>query len=555
MNRRPVPVLLIVAASLLTLPGCRSFVMCCNNVFAWRNTVPADLTPVPAGKTIVDSSTGKATIDGAESDDPTVDAELTSAPRASDDPAAPQRFEIPKELLGASARPLQLPPIDRTQSIEQRRSLMSSLFPEIPEAQDPATAETDGLPLSLAELQQLAADNSPVVRQAVASVEMARGQAVQAGLYPNPTVGYEGDSLGTGKTAGYNGIFLTQEFVTADKLQIAQNAQWNAVRAAQADLRKARVRLATDVRRQYFQVLLAQEQLRLNQAIAKLSAEVYQAQIDLVTGGEAAPYEPLQLRVFAVQARNQVIQSQNNLDAAWRQLAAAVGLPEMSRRAVQGSVESPVPELEYGTALGFLLSRHSDIVAAQARISQASCNLELQQVTPIPNITFYATVQHDDTSPLNDVASNLQLSVPVPVFDRNQGNTTTAHARLVQANQDLTDARNSLTGNLAEAYNRYQTHTTITRSYQTDLLPDQVRVYRGVYDRFRLAGDQNIDFAQVVVAQQTLSQTVTSYLQSLSDQWNAVIDLAELLQVDDLVTMDGAATPSTSSENAEETLQ
>jgi hypothetical protein len=67
-----------------------------------------------------------------------------------------------------------------------------------------------------------------------------------------------------------------------------------------------------------------------------------------------------------------------------------------------------------------------------------------------------------------------------------------------------------------------------------------VRVYRGVYDRFLIDGE-SIDFAQVVVAQQTLTQVVTSYLQSLSDSWMATVDLAELLQVDDLMTMDGMA--------------
>ena len=74
----------------------------------------------------------------------------------------------------------------------------------------------------------------------------------------------------------------------------------------------------------------------------------------------------------------------------------------------------------------------------------------------------------------------------------------------------------------------------------TDLLPDQVRVYRGIYDRFRLDG-QSIEFAQVVVAQKTLASVVSNYLQSLNDAWMATVDLAELLQINDLMTMDGIA--------------
>ncbi|MCA9064932.1 MAG: TolC family protein, partial [Planctomycetaceae bacterium] len=397
MTQRMTTGFLVVLLLAGTQTGCRSFVVCCNNLFAWKQTVPADLTQF---SNVTDSGrAGFSSADASPSEE--ADSVKENEPPAGD---SRPRFEIPRELPGATAKPLQLPPIDTTQTVEQRRSVMASLFPEIPDTESEMTPDVSDGALALKDLQQLAAENSPVVRQAVAAVEMARGQAIQAGLYPNPTIGYEGDSLGTGRTAGYNGVFLTQEFVTADKLQIAQNVEWNAMRAAQADLRKARVRLATDVRRRYFEVLIAQEQLRLSRAISRLSNEVYEAQIDLVTGGEAAPYEPLQLRVFAVQARNHVIQSQNNLEASWRRLAAAIGLPDMTRRAVAGSVENPVPGLKYDAALQYLLSHHSDIVAAQARMAQAGCDLQLQQVTPIPNVTFYATLQHDDTSPLNDVA-------------------------------------------------------------------------------------------------------------------------------------------------------
>lgn len=508
---------------LLWISGCNTVHECCTGWWANRASTFADATPLPEKKA-----------DEAQ----TVSQESTVPNEAKPDEQPSKRFKIPEELPGANAAPLVLPPMDPGQPIQERRTLAESLFPEIV----PAKAETEtpeGDPLSLATLQQMAVDNSPVIRQAAANVEQTRGRAVQAGLYPNPTVGYEGDTIGTADTAGYNGVFFTQEFVTAGKLTLAQNTALQEVRATQADLRKARIKLASDVRRNYFKVLIAQEQLKFTRAIAKLSQEVYEAQIDLVAGGEAAPYEPLQLRVFAVQARNSVIQSTNGLRASWRQLAAALGLPHMSRQNVAGSVEVLPPSLDYDTALT-LLQRHSDLIAANARIAKATCNLRLQEVTPIPNVSLYAAFQHDDTTPLSDYSTNVQVSAPVPVFNRNQGNITSAHAELVRSRQDLTDTNNNLMSTLAETFNRYETSRTISESYRTDLVPDQVRVYRGVYDRFLIDG-QSVDFAQVVVAQQTLGQVVTNYMQSLTDAWMATVDIAELLQVDDLLTMDGNA--------------
>ena len=515
-------------AILISTAGCQSAAHCCTSFFANREATTADSTAIPERESYVQPTSLENS--SSETTDTGDSGELKNRQR---------RFKIPAELPGANASPLVMPPMDATQSTEQRRSLAESLFPEVSAATESTARVADAGELSLAAFQQMALENSPVIRQAAANVENARGAAVQAGLYPNPTVGYEGDTIGTSRTAGYNGIFFTQEFVTAGKLSLKQSAALNEMQATQADLRKARISLASNVRRNYFTVLIAQERLRFSRSIAKLSNEAYKAQIDLVTGGESAPYEPLQLRVFAVQARNNVVLATNGLDGSWRQLAATIGLPYMARQTVAGSVETMTPAVDYDTLIA-ILQRHTDLTAANLRIASSRNSLRLAEVQPIPNITVYSAFQNDATTPLDNFSANVQVSAPMPVFNRNQGNIASAHADLVRAEQNLNDTNNKLMSSLADAYSRFTSSRTISESYRTELLPDQVRVYRGVYDRFLIDGE-SIDFAQVVVAQQTLATVVTSYLQSLNDVWIATVDLAELLQVDDLMTMDGVA--------------
>lgn len=541
MQTREASAFLCSAAMLVSL-GCQTTQHFHTNGWASKASTSADQTPVP-GKTTYSSANEESGNAGSATapTDAQAPADAESVVPESGGHAEPpnRRFRIPEELPGANAAPLALPPLDPAQPAETRRSLAESLFPELQPVAAEELAQSEGAPLTLAELQQMAIASSPVIRQSAALVEQARGRAVQAGLKPNPTLGYEGDTIGTADTAGYNGLLFSQEFVTANKLGLAQSAAMQGVRAAQADLRKARITLASDVRRNYFRVLIAQEQLRFTRAISKLSDEVYQAQIDLVAGGESAPYEPLQLRVFAVQARNNVTQATNSLNAAWRQLAAAMGTPLMQRRSVQGSVDIPSPLLDYETAVA-MVQKHSDLVAANAGIARATTNLRLQEAIARPNVTLYAAFQHDDTTPLSNYSTNVQLTTPVPVFNRNQGNITSAHAELIKARQDYADTTNRLMSQLAETFNRYETSRVISESYRKDLVPDQVRVYRGVYDRFLIDG-QSVDFAQVVISQQTLGQVVSSYVASLQSEWLATVDLAETLQVDDLMTMDGSA--------------
>src|SRR5437016_1921816 len=74
-----------------------------------------------------------------------------------------------------------------------------------------------GRPYTLADLQHLAADNSPALRQAAADVETARGNLVQARAYPNPTVGYTAQPSNNNSTTAAQGFFFDQVIRTFGK--------------------------------------------------------------------------------------------------------------------------------------------------------------------------------------------------------------------------------------------------------------------------------------------------------------------------------------------------
>ena len=76
----------------------------------------------------------------------------------------------------------------------------------------------NGRPYTLADLQRLAAANSPTLRQAASDVEAARGVMIQAGLYPNPTIGYEARPDNNNTASGTQGTFIDQVIKTGGKL-------------------------------------------------------------------------------------------------------------------------------------------------------------------------------------------------------------------------------------------------------------------------------------------------------------------------------------------------
>ncbi len=151
------------------------------------------------------------------------------------------RLRIPDDLPGADVAPLRLPPITPSNPME-REAAIKKLFPPLPPLGPPLTAQPgpDGQPLSLSALQRMAQDGNPVLRQAQHDIEAARGAAIQAGLYPNPIVGFEADTISEADTAGQQGGYIQQTIKTAGKLKLAQAAASIDVLNAELALRRAK---------------------------------------------------------------------------------------------------------------------------------------------------------------------------------------------------------------------------------------------------------------------------------------------------------------------------
>src|SRR5258706_3191248 len=91
----------------------------------------------------------------------------------------------------------------------------------------PARAQTppsDQKTIALEELQQMALQNNPTFAQGKANVQAAEGRKNQSGLYPNPTVGYQGEQIRGGSVhGGEKGFFLQQDVVLVVKPRLVRN--------------------------------------------------------------------------------------------------------------------------------------------------------------------------------------------------------------------------------------------------------------------------------------------------------------------------------------------
>jgi cobalt-zinc-cadmium efflux system outer membrane protein len=448
-----------------------------------------------------------------------------------------QLLTPPDKLLGWKVPDIVLPP----QGDPNRDKMLQRYFPPLPvmpKLPEPQRTPSGGA-FSLSDLQQMALRTNPLIRQAHQDIEANRGLALQAGLYPNPSIGSEASTAGQGDTfgnrsPGQQGGFVEQTFITAGKLTIAREAALRDVQISEQRLKQAEADLQAQVRAGYFALLSSQKNFESTRALAELTDQLYNVMFLQMKAGEVAAYEPMQIRVLAMQARGALVLAHNRYVAAWRQLAATLGTPGLALTAVEGRIDMPVPLFDHDQVLHFILEKHTDVLSAQLGVEKARLVARLAEVQPIPDITVHLGIQKDYTTPPFGTVANLNIGMPIPFWNRNQGNIQNARAQLGRAMLENARVRNDLTSKVAEAFQRYDNNRVLLSMYRDSILPNQVQAFRAAVARHAAVGDKSVSYLDLVNSQQTLANLITGYLTALNDQWSSVVDIAHLMQTRDL---------------------
>jgi cobalt-zinc-cadmium efflux system outer membrane protein len=132
----------------------------------------------------------------------------------------------------------------------------------------------------------------------------------------------------------------------------------------------------------------------------------------------------------------------------------------------------------------------------------------------VPNVTVQATVQHEDMS--DDVGAGLQVTIPLPIFDRNQGSEAAARAETSAARDAVLDKQLELQRRLAVVFERFQTSRNQVQRYKLSIVPSAAESL----DLIQQAYSQGeVSYLDSLNAQRTYLQTNLEYLQSLDEFW------------------------------------
>ena len=398
-----------------------------------------------------------------------------------------------------------------------------------PENIRPENTEADldaGSVVTVDELEQIALANNPTVQQAAAVVEKARGIRTQVGLYPNPTIGYSGEEIGDDGTAGRQGGFVSQTIVTGGKLSLNRAVTDQEISNLTWELDAQRYRVRNSVRRQFYEVLGAQRRIEVARELLRIAERGVETSEGLFRGKEVAKSDVLQARIQLNEVDILLRNAEYDFEAAWKQLTSLVGQPLMPPTALAGSLEDgdgPSP-CEFEAVFAQLMSISPELQAARSRVARARVQIRRQEIQPIPNVLAQAGVSHDYVS--GDDLTSLQFGIPLPVFNRNQGNVRLAVAEHRRAVSDLRRLELSLRVRLADAFREYSQAQNQVSRYRNQILPT-ARENLDLTEEGYSAGE--FDLIRVLTARRSVIEANLDYIRSLVSARQAHVEISGLL--------------------------
>jgi cobalt-zinc-cadmium efflux system outer membrane protein len=392
----------------------------------------------------------------------------------------------------------------------------------------PGARAAEPAPLTLPELEEKALARNPTLAQAAAAVRAAEGRARQAGLLPNPLVGYRGSELTRDRQKWYRQtehyFFLEQRIVTGRKLKRGRTVfEAEALEAgARAEVQQQRVRNA--VRILYYDALVAARIVEVTGELARIAREAAGVSQELLNVGQADQPDVLEAEIEADRAEIQVEAARQHQESVWRVLAAVVGEPETAVRPLAGDPEEGIPFLEQEAVATALLRDSPEMKAARAAARREHAGVSLARSGRFGDISLQTGIgyNYDKSHGLGGWVGGLEVAFPLPLFNRAQGAVAASRAEAEVADADVLRLELELRARLATEFLGYARARGLVDKYKSGVIPKAQRAYELYLARFR---EMAAAYPQVLIAQRTLAQVQAEYLDALDDVWRHVVML------------------------------
>lgn len=384
--------------------------------------------------------------------------------------------------------------------------------------------------LTLARSQTLLRQH-PSLNAAKFEVEARKSQVAQAGMVPNPSLSIEAENFGgTGPSSGIQGLETTtrleQTVELGGKRSVRREQAKAEMRIAQSEHSLREAELSLELREVYSEALRLQERLRILEQDTVFLHEIVEVARRRTQSGGGGVAEEGKLRLSLSQARIEAVKVRTELGISFQRLALLMSLPAPDFGALKEPDVGLIPKWDSVIAA---LEKHPQLTRWKSERELRALSLRSARAQNIPDLGFNAGVRHLNSGG-GDWGIVGGISIPLPVWNRNQGDITGSEKRVRSGEQSTEAARRELTAEAFRLWTGLQVRSQEIAHFRNELLPQAAQVRdatRSAYSQGRfgvlelLDGQRTwLDLSEHYIAQKSQYQLDFAKLEALMSASN-----------------------------------
>lgn len=368
---------------------------------------------------------------------------------------------------------------------------------------------------------RLALAQNPELAIARLELQAMEGAEIQAGGRPNPELGMlVEDTRSASRTTT---VQLSQAIELGGKRSARLAAAARAREQAAVALQGRQAELRAALTSSFFELLGAQEQMRLSQASLDLARKATAMAAKRLQAGKVAPLEQSRALVAEAGVRAELAQASSDVLLARQRLAAFWGQAKPAFDRVDGQ-DADLPELLSDQRIGELMAQAPAIRLAQLDIARRQALSDGERARRVPDLTLTLGAKRD--AELGRTQTVLGFSMPLPLLDGNQGHLLEALRREDQAREMLSATVVRVQTEVSQSTERLRLTREQVLLLRSEVLPLAQSAYDAAVKGYELG---KFAFLDVLDAQRTLFQLRQQMLRHTADAYRASAELDRLL--------------------------
>jgi outer membrane protein, heavy metal efflux system len=385
-----------------------------------------------------------------------------------------------------------------------------------------------GEAITLARALALTLERSPQLAAFSWDIRAAEARILQAKLLPNPEISWEGEDftragVQSATESIQNTLVLSQLIELGGKRSLrVREAQFDR-RAADWDYQAKRLEVLKSTTLAFIDVLSGQRKVSLAEENVQLAEREIPVTQKKVEAGQASNVELIRTNTEVATARIELTEATHDLEAARVNLAAQWGAKTATFASVSGNLEQlrPIPSLE---SLKAKLQANPELAKWGTERQKREATLNLARAEGKPDLTVDAGPRLLGASHA-DMTLVAGFSIPLPLWNRNQGKIAEAEANVAKTSDEQAAAEAGAYAELNEAYQTLQRAAEEVRILRDTVLPGAKSVVDQTTEGYATGRFSQLD---VLDAQKSYIETRTRYVRALSDFQKAAAQIDAL---------------------------